>query len=227
MDLIPQMSKSNYYHEQEKISGIAQFVSTYARKHMFSSFLKALEPDENSKVLDVGVTCDRRADSNFFEKMYPHSERITAVGIEDARFLEADFPGLKYVQADALNLPFADKEFDIAVSWAVIEHVGSRSRQEQFMKELMRVSKRCFVTTPNRWYPIEFHTVTAFLHWLPPETFRSIIRKLNMEFFASEDNLNLLDEKDLLALVPPAAKVRKHHFRLLGPISNLVVSIET
>ncbi len=221
------MSKSDYYQHQEKISGIAEAVSSFARKHMFSSFMKALSPDEKTSILDVGVTCDRRADSNFFEKMYPHANKITAVGLEDAAFLENDFPGLKYVKADALNLPFADKEFDIAVSWAVIEHIGSRSRQEQFMKELMRVSKQCFVTTPNRWYPIEFHTVTPFLHWLPPETFRSILRKLHMDFYASEDTLNLLDEKDLLKMLPATAKVQKLHLRLMGPISNLVLCIES
>ena len=220
------MSKSDYYQHQEKISGIANAISSYARQRMFKSFMSALLPDEQSSIIDVGVTCDRRADSNFFEKVYAHPEKITAVGLEDASFLEQDFPGLKYVKADALNLPFADKQFDIGVSWAVIEHVGSRERQARFLNELLRVSKRVFITTPNRWYPIEFHTVMPFLHWLPPDIFRSILKTLRMDFYASEDTLNLLDEKALLTMLPSGAKVRKLHFRLLGPISNLILCIE-
>lgn len=218
--------KSDYYQHQEKISGIAEFVCNYARKHMYASFLKCMNPSRDNSVIDLGVTCDRRPDCNFFEKVYAHPEKITAVGLEDASFLEEDFPGLKYVQSDALNLPFADKQFDIGVSWAVIEHVGNRERQAQFIRELLRVSKRCFITTPNRWYPIEFHTVTAFLHWLPPETFRSIAKTLGMHFYASEDTLNLMDEADFLKMVPANVKVKKMHFRLLGPISNLVFYLE-
>jgi hypothetical protein len=31
----------------------------------------------------------------------------------------------------------------------------------------MRVGKRWFVTTPNRWYPFEFHMRLPFVTWLP------------------------------------------------------------
>ena len=33
--------------------------------------------------------------------------------------------------------------------------------------EIMRVCKRWFVTTPNRWYPFEFHIRLPFITWLP------------------------------------------------------------
>lgn len=221
------LEKSGYYQHQAKISSIVEASSAHARRIMFERFMNSLSPDRESRVLDVGVTCDRRSDSNFFEKYYEHKDRITAVGLEDASFLEQDFPGLQFIKADAMELPFRDKEFDIAVSWAVIEHVGSRQRQKRFLSELLRVSKRSFITTPNRWYPIEFHTVMPFLHWLPPETFRGILKTLGMNFFASEENLNLLDEKSLLDLLPAKTRVEKLHLRLLGPISHLVLSMES
>ena len=220
------MSESDYYMHQEKISGIAEALSNFARKRMLETFMKVLAPEAATTIVDIGVTCDQRSDSNFFEKLYPHPERITAVGLEDASFLERDFPGLRYVQADALALPFADHEFDIGVSWAVIEHIGNRSRQKQFIEELLRVSRRYFITTPNRWYPIEFHTVLPFLHWLPAQSFRSILKMLKMDFYASEDTLNLLDERALLQMVPPGRKVRKLHFRLFGLISHLIFCVE-
>ena len=88
--------------------------------------------------------------------------------MEDASFLAQEYPGLKYVRSDGLALPFPDKSFDLVVSFAVIEHVGSRVQQKAFVMELYRVGKTCCITTPNRWYPLEFHTAVPLIHWLPP-----------------------------------------------------------
>ncbi len=220
------MLESDYYQYQNKIGWLAGGVSMQVRKRMLDSFMAALSPTEKSTILDVGVTCDSRSDSNFFEKFYPFKKQITAVGLEDASSLEDEFPGLTYLKADALALPFENKSFDIAVSWAVIEHVGCKERQEKYLSELLRVSKKAFITTPNRWYPLEFHTVMPFLHWLPPEIFRKILKALRMDFYASVETLNLLDEKTFMALLPEGAKVKTLHFRLLGPISHLVFLIE-
>jgi ubiquinone/menaquinone biosynthesis C-methylase UbiE len=173
-------------------------------------------------VLDVGVTSDRREDCNFFEKLYPHKDKITAVGMEDAAFLEEEYPGLKYVRSDGLSLPFPDKSFDLVVSFAVIEHVGSRTQQQAFVRELCRVGKTCCITTPNRWYPIEFHTAVPLIHWFPPSWFRALLKLLGKHFFAKEENLNLLSEKEVLKMLPADAEVYTRHFRLLGLISNLL-----
>ena len=71
------------------------------------------------------------------------------------------------MQGDACDLPFGDGEFDIVHSNAVIEHVGGRRRQEAFVREAVRVGTRVFLTTPNRWFPLEVHTHLPFVHWLP------------------------------------------------------------
>jgi hypothetical protein len=51
----------------------------------------------------------------------------------------------------------------------VVEHVGDVERQRQFVSEALRVGRRVFVTTPNRWFPIEVHTRLPLVHWLPKE----------------------------------------------------------
>ena len=76
-------------------------------------------------------------------------------------------PGSPTSQGDACALPFPDGAFDVVHSNAVIEHVGGRERQEAFVREALRVGRRVFLTTPNRWFPIEVHTRLPLVHWLP------------------------------------------------------------
>jgi hypothetical protein len=108
------------------------------------------------------------------------------------------------------------------VSFATIEHVGSRDRQRGFVSELCRLGSAISIATPNRWYPIEFHTVLPFAHWLPLSWFRAVCRWLGKEFLAQEENLNLLSEGDTVGLFPAETKVSVKRIRLLGRVSNLV-----
>jgi SAM-dependent methyltransferase len=214
-----QAGQSDYV--QPNVGGLVGKVSLYARKRMLRSLLTLAQPTATTTVLDVGVTCDQREDSNFFEKLYPYIHNVTAVGLEDAAFLEQDFPGLTYIQADGLSLPFADNSFDLVVSFAVIEHVGDRQRQQAFVQELCRVGRSVYLTTPNRWYPVEFHSILPLVHWLPPVWFRRVLRWLGKDFWAKEENLNLLTQPELRAMFPPAVTVYYRPFRLLGLVSNL------
>lgn len=215
----PQPGQSDYV--QPNVGGLVSKVSLYARKQMLRSLLTLAQPTETTTVLDVGVTCDQREDSNFFEKLYPYIHNVTAVGLEDAAFLEQDFPGLTYVKADGLSLPFPDKSFDLVVSFAVIEHVGDRQQQRAFVQELCRVGRSVYLTTPNRWYPVEFHSILPLVHWLPPVWFRRVLRWLGQDFWAKEENLNLLTRSELRAMFPAAATVYYRPVWLLGLVSNL------
>jgi hypothetical protein len=217
-------SESEYYKYQPNI---VEKISWSARKKMFESLVQMAQPTAETTVLDVGVTSERRESTNFFEKLYPYTHNITAIAIEDACFLEKEYPGLKFIKADGLHLPFADKSFHLVVSFATIEHVGSRDEQRRFISELCRVGDAICISTPNRWYPIEFHTVLPFVHWFPSAWFHSIGKWLGKDFYATEDNLNLLSERDVLHMLPPDAKVSTRHFRLFGLISNLMFYAKT
>lgn len=174
-------------------------VAAYQRQRMYERFLQECKVEPSDTILDVGVTSDRTySSSNYLEAWYPHKSKITAAGIDDASFLEEVYPGMRFVQADGLNLPFADGSFDVVHSSAVIEHVGSFQNQVRLIAECARVSRKAiFITTPNRWFPIEFHTVLPLVHWLPKSTFRSLMRLSGREFFADERNLNLMTPNDL------------------------------
>ena len=178
-------------------------------------------------MLDLGVTPDSSlVESNFFEKLYPHPERITACSIEDASRLEQEFPGVRFVRIGKGPLPFRDNEFDVLFCSAVLEHVGTRQEQALFLSEVTRVSRRAFLTTPNRWFPVDFHTMLPLIHWLPQRLHQRLLRLLGYDFLSCTENLNLLGCRDVRSLLPSHLQVRIHVNRLFGMVSNLMVCIE-
>jgi hypothetical protein len=46
-----------------------------------------------------------------------------------------------------------------------------------------------FVTTPNRWFPVEFHTMLALIHWLPILLHRKMLIALDCAFFVIKTTL--------------------------------------
>jgi ubiquinone/menaquinone biosynthesis C-methylase UbiE len=174
-------------------------IAAHQRRKMFARFLADTGANADDTVLDVGATSERTYEaSNYLEAWYPHKHRVTAIGLDDASFLSTLYPGMRFVQADALALPFADAAFDVVHAAAVIEHVGAFERQCGLLRECCRVARRAvFVTTPNRWFPIEFHTVLPVVHWLPKPLFRNLMRRTGRSFFAEEANLNLMTAREL------------------------------
>jgi SAM-dependent methyltransferase len=150
---------------------VASHVSLRSRERKLELLFELLAPGPDTSVLDVGVTdapFGGGSSDNFLEALYPWPERITAVGNTELDMFAAAFPRVRAVRADGRDLPFGDGEFDVGFSNAVVEHVaGGREGQRRFVHELCRVARRVFVTTPNRWFPVEVHTLLPFVHWLP------------------------------------------------------------
>ncbi len=174
-------------------------------------------------ILDLGATPDEtRDDSNFFEKYYPWKERITIASIEDCSHIAEKYGCARFVENfSKQRLPFEDKEFDILFCSAVIEHVGTREDQRFFLQECLRVSKRVFITTPNRWFPIEMHSGMPLLHWLPWTIFQKCVLPIRGGFWADINHLNLLRKNDVLKIL--GNKVRIDYIRTLGFKSNLII----
>jgi Methyltransferase domain len=206
---------------------LATRVVGFQRRRMFARFLRASGVQPADTIIDVGASSDRSYDhSNYVEAWYPHKHKITAVGVDDASFLEQLYPGISFRRADGRALPFADASFDFAHSSAVIEHVGSRTQQTKLLAELWRVCRKgMFVTTPNRWFPIECHTSLPLVHWLPPAAFRAVLRATGQKMLAEESNLNLLSRGDFLSAAHAAGilNVRIEGVRLGGWTSNLLL----
>jgi SAM-dependent methyltransferase len=187
-------------------SRFASRFSLRSRERKLQLFRGLLGPDAQTTVVDVGVTdapFGSGSTDNFFEALYPWPERITGVGHTELARFAAAFPRVRAVRADGRELPFADGEFDIGFSNAVVEHVaGGRAGQRQFVHELCRVSGRVFVTTPNRFFPLDPHTLVPFAHWLPRRARERVLRARGFD-----DVLDPLGPKELAALFPYRVRV--------------------
>jgi SAM-dependent methyltransferase len=140
-----------------------------------------------------------------------------------------------WVAGDGRALPFRDAAFDIVFSNSVIEHVGDADSQQRFALEIMRVGRTFWVQTPNRWFPVEQHLLTPFIHWLPKPLQRAIVPRFTLwsalvrptpdrrDFYLGHylDEVRLLTAADLRRLFPHARLIRE---RFCGWTKSLIVT---
>lgn len=214
----------DYFNERHPLHRVKVWAALRARRRMYARVLRLTRVGPEDRILDVGVTPDVSIPyNNFFERWYPYSDRITACSIEDCSDLERVFPGLMFRRVDAGPLPFADKSFDVSLSFAVLEHVGACDRQRSFLAECARVADTAVVYVPYRYFPVEMHTFTPFLHWLPRPWHRAVWRWTGKEFWAREENLNLPSLGEVRRLLPGGIASRVRLVWSLGWPSNIEI----
>jgi SAM-dependent methyltransferase len=123
-----------------------------------------------TRILDIGGTPE-------YWSLLPERPRVTLLNTPRAR---ADVGETSWVAGDGRSLPFRDGSFDVVFSNSVIEHVGDAASQERFAREVARVGRRYWVQTPNRWFPVEQHLLTPFVHWLPRPWQRKVVPCCNL-----------------------------------------------
>jgi len=182
----------------------ATAISSNNRKRKYDLFLETVKPSESDQILDVGFSnTEFYSAVNFIEKNYPYPANITALGIEADDLFKQRYPEIKTVRYDGGKFPFEDGQFDIGWSNAVIEHVGNEDNQVFFLKELNRVCKKLYFTTPNRYFPFEVHTKLPFVHWFPKKICDRLM-KLFGSGWATGDSLNLLSLSKLERIIKKA-----------------------
>jgi len=133
------------------------------------------------------------------------------------------------VVADGAHLPFKDGAFELVYSNSVIEHLGNFENQQLFADECRRVGLSYYVQTPNKWFPIEPHLLSPFVHWLPRRIQGLLLRnftvwglitrptKQHCESFMNE--VCLLSKSELQKLFPDAQILYE---KLLGLSKSLI-----
>ncbi|HME05912.1 MAG TPA: class I SAM-dependent methyltransferase [Bryobacteraceae bacterium] len=178
----------------------------------------------STRILDVGGT-----PSNWL--LLAFQPCVTLLNMPRAR--EESWPGFELVAANGCRLPFRDQSFDIVFSNSVIEHVGAPEEQRRFAEEVQRVGRRYWVQTPNRWFPLEPHLLTPFLHYLPRAWQRSIARRWTVwdaverpspdrrAYYVTHylNDIRLLGASEMAGLFPGARILRE---RTLGLVKSVI-----
>lgn len=185
------------YYEAAPPGSFAERVMIKARERIYQDFLRVCAPKPGERILDVGVSDVITDGANLLERHHPRAGDITATGLGSGEQFQAAFPGIRYDRIQTGTcLPYADRSFEIAVSNAVLEHVGGIEQQRAFIAEMTRVADRVFITVPHRYFPVEHHTAIPFAHWFD-KTFSIVARALGHGTWLKEENLVLMARSNL------------------------------
>jgi hypothetical protein len=112
----------------------------------------------------------------------------------------------------------------------VIEHVGDLNDQKRFASEAMRCGQKLYLQTPNKWFPVEPHLITAFIHWLPFKITRRMLRHFSIWGLVAKPSQQQIDEflrttrlltRSEITNIFPGAQIKEEKF--LGMTKSFIV----
>lgn len=202
----------------------------FNRQKIHEIFIKESGYNLDSSLLDIGTSNTDDTNHNLILQKTVKNKNIYSLSNTNLDKIKLKYGNVKkFYKADGRNTGLTNKFFDIVYSSATLEHVGSFEEQIQFIKEAYRLSKKItFITTPNRFYPIDFHTKIPLIHWFPKKIHRFILNLLGLSFYAKESNLNLLDVKTIIKIINILKiknyKIVKHSFLFFN--SNIIIILK-
>ncbi len=185
--------------------------------------------EKSKNLLDVGTTSSLENHENQIIKYFYNQIEISCLSNLNLENLKSIYNKISVYEGDGRDMSFIDNKFDIVTSSATIEHVGNFENQIKFFSECLRVSKhKLFVTTPNRYFPIEMHTKIPLIHFFPKKIHRKILNLIGEKYLSLEENLNLLSKNDLLQIckILSIKKFQIKAIKLFGFVSNYILIVE-
>tara|TARA_B100001769_G_C21975401_1_gene524609 strand:- start:116 stop:802 length:687 start_codon:yes stop_codon:yes gene_type:complete len=221
--------KLNYWKKIYLLDSIFKKILKKYRLDFFKTFEENIIYDNSSRILDVGTSEVINETDNLFIQLYKYKKNITCLSKQDLKKIKTKYKEINFIIGDALSSGLPDNSFDIVHSNATIEHVGDGSNQFIFLRECLRISQKfVFIQTPNKFFPIDFHTKIPLIHFLPDKIYRKLLSLIGLNFYADVNNLNLISLKEinffLKKLEYKKCKIIKK--KLCGITSNLIIIIE-
>jgi hypothetical protein len=188
-------------------------LSSRSRRLKFDLFAALMQPWPGCSILNLGAAPPHlgrtlmHAASNRVEQPEQDARwrnfRVVGCNLnrEDMRRYREAYQacGFAAVIADGCRLPFADRSFDVVFSNAVIEHLTPEGQREM-AREIRRVGRSWFVTTPNFWFPIEMHHKLPLFQFLPGALQERIRRRYHT--WPDGEPINLLTGGEFARLLP-------------------------
>ncbi len=183
------------------------------RNQKITAFLNLVDGQSpKGRLLDVGGGPGINGE---FLPLYSRFEEVVVVNIRQQKLPQLEGVHMQDLVADGRQLPLDSGAFDWVFSNAVIEHVGGYEDQLRFANEIRRVAaKGYFVACPNRYFPIEPHTLIPFYQFLPIRLQRTVAR-YSPGYLKEYEEINLLSLAQLQELFPEA-RIRSLGFPVIG-----------
>lgn len=192
------IEKKNYWKKTFLLENFFQKILLFNRIKILRIFDSAVKVKKTHKILDVGGSPLDIESENLFLKKFKNHKYFTCLSNQSLGSLKKKYKNFSFHVGDGRRMKFKNNSFDIVHSSATIEHVGNDVMQKKFIAECLRVSREfVFITTPNKYYPIDFHTKIPFLHYLPHKIYSGILKLLGDNFFRYKKNLNLISTKKI------------------------------
>lgn len=119
---------------------------------------------EGMSVLDVGCGPNGRS----FEDFAPKDYRIIGIDILNEKKVKMNHPYFKYLKQSAQDLRiFNDNEFNLAVSFGMMEHICDHAVLKKMYSEIDRVSQQWAIIVPWKYALVEPHFKFPFFQLLP------------------------------------------------------------
>jgi Methyltransferase domain len=141
---------------------LARYLTRWFRGKRYRNFTTVFPPERCKRIVDLGGSAE-------IWEMMKYPADITLLNISKGWLTLPRRSLATYVAVvgDGRKTDYPDGHFDLAFSNSVIEHVGTADDAAQFASELQRIGNAYYCQTPNKWFPIEPHLGTLFLHWKP------------------------------------------------------------
>ncbi len=189
------------------IQEIYRPILTHFRRSRLRKFYELFEITARTKILDVG--------GNTFFWDLARSEGLTVPKITIINVYPNLDPlpeNIDWVVGDGKKLPFEDLAFDLAFSNSVIEHLYDWESQVEFANEIPRIASNYFVQTPSKNFIVEPHFITPFIHWLPKNIQKKLVRNFTVWGLITRPTpehcekilaeLRLLNQEEMVRLFP-------------------------
>jgi ubiquinone/menaquinone biosynthesis C-methylase UbiE len=188
-----------------------------------------IDYEKSKNLLDVGTTSSLEKHENQIIKYFYNKIDISCLSNLSLEELKSIYSKISVHKGDGRKMSFVTNNFDIVTSSATIEHVGNFNNQLKFISECLRVSKhKLFITTPNRYFPIEMHTKIPLIHFFPKKIHRKILNLIGEKYLSLEENLNLLSKNDLFRIckILSIKNFEIKEIKLFGFVSNYILIAE-
>lgn len=147
------------------------------RRKRIADALSKVTIKSGMKVLDIGCGIDGRS----FEDFIPQNFQIIGIDLQDPQKINHTYPDFQYIQQDAQDLnQFVDKQFDLAVSVGLLEHVIEKEAFEKTVSEIRRVAKQYIVMVPAKYCSIEPHYGLPFFPLFPYSIQVLLVKAFNL-----------------------------------------------